>query len=179
MAAGAQANPYDHAKPFFACRAVGAEFFATAAHRFVVEMDIEVPADRLFSILDDEDAWPVWVSPGIQRVTWTSPRPHGPGTTRTVHMPGGLDVYETFFLWNSGRELAFHLVGTTQKLWDAFGEHYEITPAGPGMCHLRWTMAYEPAPGRGLVQRLARPFMALILRRYLRNLRAYALTWKV
>jgi hypothetical protein len=174
MTAGSHVNPYDETKPFFACRPVGAEFFATAAYRFVVETDFDVDADRLFAILDDEAAWPVWVSPGIQSVEWTSPRPHGRGTTRTVHMPGGLDVYETFFLWNDGRELAFHFLGTTQKIWDAFAERYEITPQGPGKCHLRWTMAYEPASSLSGIQRLAKPLMSLVLRRYLRKLRAYA-----
>jgi hypothetical protein len=174
MAAGSEVNPYDRAKSFFACRAVGVEYFATAAHRFVVETAIDVDADRLFSILDDENAWPVWVSPGIRRVEWTSPRPHRAGTTRTVHMPGGLDVYETFFVWNPGRDLAFHLTGATQRLWDTFAERYEITPAGADRCHLRWTMAYDPAPKLAFVQRLAKPLMSLVLRRYLGKLRAYA-----
>jgi len=176
MQASSQVNPYDQTKPFFACRSVDLGFFATAVHKFVVETDIDVGADRLFSILDDEAAWPVWVSPGIQGVEWTSPRPHGPGTTRTVHMPGGLDVYETFFLWDDGRELAFRFIGTTQKLWDAFAERYEITPEGTGKCHLRWTMAYEPAESLALIQRLAKPLMSLVLRRYLRKLGAYART---
>jgi hypothetical protein len=37
-------------------------------------------------------------------------------------------------------------------------------------------MAYEPAPNLALVQRLAKPFMSLALRRYLGKLRAYAQT---
>jgi hypothetical protein len=176
MAAGSRVNPSDRTKPFFACRPIGVEFFATATHSFVVEMDMDVGADELFSILDDEAAWPAWVSPGIERVVWTSPRPHGPGTTRTVVMPGGLEVYETFFVWNHGRELAFHFTGTTQKLWDAFAERYEIIPGGAGRCRLRWSMAYEPAAHLALVQRLAKPLMPLVLRRYLRKLRAYART---
>jgi hypothetical protein len=89
-------------------------------------------------------------------------------------MPGGLDVYETFFLWNDGRELAFHFLGTTQRLWDAFAEHYEITAEGAGKCRLRWSMAYEPAASLAGIQRLAKPLMPLVLRRYLRKLRAYA-----
>jgi hypothetical protein len=77
-------------------------------------------------------------------------------------------------VWNDGRELAFHLTGTTQKLWDAFAERYEVTSRGAGKCHLRWTMAYDPAASLAVIQLLAKPLMPFALRRYLRKLRAYA-----
>ena len=45
---------------------------------------------------------------GIDRVDWTSPRPFGVGTTRTVTFQGGgMEVYETFIAWDPGKHMAF------------------------------------------------------------------------
>jgi hypothetical protein len=175
MTVRSDVNPFDQAKPFFPCRPVTLDFFTSAPQRFVTEVDLDCTPARLFAIMDDEASWPVWVSPGIQRVVWTSPRPHGEGTTRTVHMPGGLEVYEHFFLWNPGREVAFYLTGTTQKVWERFAERYEVTPVGTNGCRLRWTLAYEPAGGFARAHFLVKPFMALALRFYLRKLKTYVL----
>jgi hypothetical protein len=173
MTARQDVNPFDRAKQFFACAAVGADFFATASQRYVTEVDVDVGPDRLFAILDDEGSWPRWASPGIQRVEWTSPRPHGEGATRTVHMVGGLDVYERFFVWDVPRELAFYFVGATQEVWSSFAERYEVTEVAQGKSRLRWTVAYEPVANFRRVHFLVKPLMGLTFRRYLRKLQKY------
>jgi hypothetical protein len=159
--------------PPFTCGAADMGFFATAAERYVTEVDLDVDPARLFAVFDDEASWPRWAKPGITHVAWTSPRPHGVGTTRTVRMLGGLEVYEHFFAWSPGREMAFHFTGTSQKVWDRFAERYEVTPLGEGKCRLKWTVAYEPAGGFGRVHFLVRPIMVRVFRRYLRNLAKY------
>jgi hypothetical protein len=173
MTASTNAHPRSTTTPYFACGSADLTYFDHAPVKFVTEVDLDVDPDRLFSILDDPASWPAWARPGIARVVWTSPQPRGVGATRTVHMLGGLEVDETFFVWSPGRELAFHFTGTTQKVWERFAERYEIRASGAGRCHLTWTVAYEPAGGFARVHFLVKPIMARVLRSYLRNLQAY------
>jgi hypothetical protein len=157
----------------FPCVVVGAEFLATAPCRFVTDVDLDVTPDALFAVLEDERSWPAWVRPGITRVTWTSPRPFGVGTTRTVEMVGGMEVYETFFEWRRGEVMAFALTGATQSVWRSFAERYEVTPLAAGKCRLRWTLAYDPVGGFARVQPLIKPLMGGALKLYLRSLARY------
>jgi hypothetical protein len=166
-----------HPAPPFPCLPADLSFFATAPCRFRNEVELDVTPQRLFAILADESSWPTWASPGITRVTWTSPRPFGVGATRTVAMLGGLEVFERFFVWKDGEELAFYLTGATQEVWTRFAERYEVVATAPGKCRLAWTVAYEPVGGFARARRFAGPLidggMNFALRRYLRNLARY------
>ena len=53
-------------------------------------------AEQLFATFEDEQSWPKWV-PGMREATWTSPKPFGKGTTRTVKMAGGIRIDEVFW----------------------------------------------------------------------------------
>jgi hypothetical protein len=173
MTTSPQVHARGAAAPYFACAPADYAYFDSAPVKYVTEVALDCDADRLFSILEDGESWPVWARPGIRRVVWTSPEPRGVGTTRTVHMMGGLEVDESFFAWAPGRELAFYFTGTTQKVWERFAERYEIRSEGPGRCRLIWTVAYEPAGGFARVHGLVRPIMARVFRSYLRNLQKY------
>ncbi|MFQ3322634.1 MAG: hypothetical protein ACI90U_000446 [Pseudomonadales bacterium] len=70
-------------------------FFIKAKFRFIAKMELNWNPERLFEIFEDKQAWPVWAGP-IQKVEWTSPKPFGIGTTRTVFMQGSLEGYEKF-----------------------------------------------------------------------------------
>jgi hypothetical protein len=71
------------------CERVGLDFIDSAPFRFVSTVDLTITPEQLFEVLDDAESWPQWAT-AITKVTWTSPQPHGVGTTRTVDMRGGI-----------------------------------------------------------------------------------------
>ena len=162
----------------FECRPIGREFYETAPQRFVFERELNTDPAGLFAILEDENSWPVWVS-GITKVEWTTPRPFEVGTQRTVTFPGGMQVFETFFLWDVPNEMAFHLHGATQKVWFAFGELYQVTDLGDGRSKLRWTVAYEPRYVFKVIHPLIKWLMRITLGSYMDGLVKYVNAQKV
>jgi hypothetical protein len=166
-------DPIASAKVPFPCLPIGADFFESAPVRFTNAVELEASPHKLFAILDDEASWPVFAKPGIQKVTWTSPRPHGAGATRTVAMVGGMEVFERFLVWKEGEELQFELAGATQEVWTRFAERYRVTETAPGKCRLVWTVAYEPLAQFARMQFLLKPVLGVTLRYYLWNLKRY------
>jgi hypothetical protein len=84
----------------------------------------------------------------ITKVTWTSPQPHGIGTTRTVDMRGGIVGDEEFLAWKPFSHMAFRFNEASTGSIAAFGEDYRIVPTATG-CNLTWVMAMKP---KGVVQ---------------------------
>lgn len=166
-------TPRDPALPFVPCRPFGADYFAVAPVRFENTVELDVSREQLFEVFEDPKGWAPWAT-GISSVEWTSPKPYGPGTTRTVTFWGGVKVYEEFFRYSpdSGR-MAFCFYGTTELIWTRFGEDYVVEELPGGRCRLRWTVAYEPAGVFGRIHWLVYPFMALNLRSYMWRLSRY------
>jgi hypothetical protein len=162
--------PDEPVQPPFACEPLDDPDAAPVRYVNVVELPCTPAA--LFAVLEDADAWPRW-APGIAEVAWTSPRPFGVGTTRTVTFWGGMDVFERFTAWEHGRRLGFTFEGTTELVWRRFAERYDVDDLGDGRCRLTWTVGYEPAGGFGRWHALIRPAMALNFRLYMALLRRY------
>ena len=147
-------------------------FTASAPERQVFDVDLGCSPERLFEIFSDEGSWPKWATPGIKSVEWTSPRPYGVGTTRTVTLTGGLEVYEEFTHWEPGRELSFYFLGASEPVWRRFGERYLVEATDRG-CRLRWTVAYDPLGPFGWMHPWCRPLMRLTLGTYMKKLAKY------
>jgi hypothetical protein len=173
MTATALKNPHNRDLDYFECHRAGLELYTSASMRFVYDVELDCSPTRLFEIFEDPASWPVWASPGITRVEWTSPRPYGVGTTRTVFFMGGMEVYEDFIAWDPGKEMAFIFVGTSQEVWWTFGEHYRVEDLGNDRCKLTWTVAFEPRGAFAKIAPLIRPAMWLNLKLYTRKLVAY------
>lgn len=153
------------------CDRVGLDFLGTAPHRFSNSVELDVSPDQLWDVLTDAAAWPEWASV-ITRVTWTSPEPHGVGTTRTVDMRGGLVGEEEFLAWEPGRRMAFRFNAASTSAVRAFAELYEIEPT-PAGCRLTWTLAQEVSGPSRLTMPLGRPLLDFGFRRFLGNLQRY------
>ncbi|MGE2689913.1 SRPBCC family protein [Mycolicibacterium pulveris] len=156
-----------------ACERVGLDFIESAPYRFVSTVDLAITPEQVFDVLADADSWPHWASV-ITKVTWTSPEPRGVGTTRTVHMRGGIVGDEEFLAWQPYSHMAFRFNQASTGSIAAFAEDYRVvkTPRG---CHLTWVMAMKP---NGVAARigmtLGRPVMGWMFQKFLYNLRDYA-----
>ena len=136
-------NPHNPDLPYFPCAPTDAGFFDAAPVKNRYTVTLPVSPQRLFEIFEDPASWPRW-APGIGRVEWTSPRPYGVGTTRTVTFWGGMEVYEEFVRWAPGEEMAFVFRGITQEVWRRFGERYEVELDPP--LHFRCVSVVLPTP---------------------------------
>lgn len=125
--------------------AVDGDYATTGPNQNTIKQAIPAPADALFRCLEDAPAWKEWL--GIE-VDWTSAKPFGVGTTRTV-TANGQTIEEYFLAWDPGTRMCFRFDRTTLPL-KAFAEDYVIKPTGPESCELHWSSAYEwggPLPG--------------------------------
>ena len=166
-------KPHNPDKPYVACAPSDATLYEQAQARFTFSQAIPVSAEVLFGVFEDPESWPRWVH-GIGEVIWTSPRPYGVGTTRTVIFWGGMEVYEDFLDFDPPRSMAFVFYGTSQAdVFGRFGERYVVQDHGDGTCTLTWTVAFDPVGGFSKVLWLIKPMMRLNLRSYMWRLARY------
>jgi hypothetical protein len=129
----------------FSLRPCDEGFFATAPARYVGTIDVPLPADRIWADLTSDDTL-AWCRV-ISRARWTSPRPFGVGTTRTVRLRLGLlTVDEVYFRWEEGRRQSFYVSQASLPLIRRFAEDYLVEETTPGSSRLTWTIAAEPYP---------------------------------
>ena len=154
------------------CERVGLDFIETAPYRFVSSVNLPITPEQLWEVLDDAESWARWATV-ITKVTWTSPEPHGVGTTRVVNMRGGIVGDEEYLAWEPYSHMAFRFNEASSGSIRAFAEDYLIKPSADG-CHLTWVMAMAPngvAPRLGMS--LGRPVMSWLFQKFLYNLRDY------
>ncbi|MFL6085637.1 MAG: SRPBCC family protein [Mycobacterium sp.] len=155
------------------CERVGLDFIDHAPFRFVSTVDLTITPEQVFEVLDDAESWPQWAT-AITKVTWTSPQPHGTGTTRTVDMRGGIVGDEEFLAWEPHSHMAFRFNQASTRSIAAFAEDYRVVPTATG-CNLTWVMAMKPSGvAARLGMTLGRPVMARTFQKFLYNLSAYA-----
>ena len=98
-------------------------------------------------------SWPRWFH-GIHKVVWTSNKPYGVGTTRSVWLTG-ITVDERFFRWEHDRRFSFYLTGHSVPLAHAFAEDYRLDEVAGGETRFTYSVAIEPRrPDRATILRL-------------------------
>lgn len=157
---------------YFECTKVGLDFLEQTKNVFKAEEIILATPERIFEVFEDAHAWTEWAMP-IQKVEWTSPRPFGVGTTRTVSMMGGMDGYEEFIAWEPGKRMAFTFVGSNKSATEKFLEDYRVTDLGDGSCRVEWYMAMETRGFSRHMMWLTRPLMRAANRRMFRKFKGY------
>ncbi len=150
------------------CDKVGVEFFDAAPTIHRARVEVAATPERVFAILLDAGSWVTWAVP-ITRVEWTSGLPLEVGSTRTVHMRGGVVAYEEFIAYEHGVRMAFRFNETSKKAVRAFAEDYRVTELGDGRCRVEWTMAMDTGRSSVILDRLTAPAMSLALRYLLRR----------
>ena len=153
----------------FKCEDVGLEFIEEAPTRYQASEEIAATPEQVFDVFLDADAWVQWAMP-ITAVEWTSGFPIEVGSTRTVHMRGGIIGYEEFIAYEHGVRMAFRFDEVSKRGIEAFAEDYRVTDLGGGRCRVDWTMAMKNAQGNfGLMSHLSDPVMGFMVRRMLRK----------
>ncbi|KAA1417177.1 SRPBCC family protein [Nocardioides humilatus] len=152
-------------------RDVDADFVETAPFSFANSVDLAITPDQLFEVFLNAEAWPQWVK-ALTQVTWTSPQPFGPGTTRTVHLRGGIVGDEEFFTWDAPRQIAFRFIASSSRLTTAFSERYDVEPTADG-CRLTWSVGIDVPRALAPVVRLTHPLLDRLLASFLTHLRHY------
>ena len=120
----------------------GEDLLRRAKAHSVAEREIPVPAEHLFAILEDGATWRRFF-PVIRKVEWTSPRPFGEGTTRTVTVVGGVRLDEVFWAWKPGSRMGFAITAAGNRAIKGLVELYDLLPLDEQRCKLRWEMGME------------------------------------
>lgn len=118
------------------------DFFESAPQRRSYVLDLPVSPARVWRGLTASN--PLWWCRLLSPAEYTSPRPYGVGTTRTVAVLGVLRFQERFIRWEEGRRKSFLVDRLNAPLYRRFGEDYLVERADGG-CRFTWTFAYEPA----------------------------------
>jgi len=126
----------------FDCHPVEPSFLDTAPMRFKHEVDLDATPAKVFAIFDDESSWPKWFH-ALHKVEWTSPAPHGVGSTRTATLATAT-LFEHFYCWEPDRRCSFYLTGTSMPLAHALAEDYLLEPTAPGKTRFTYRVAIEP-----------------------------------
>lgn len=153
-----------------ACEQVDDGFGDTAPVRYVNSVVIDAAPDQIWTALEDASAWPRWASV-IKHVEWTSPKPFGIGTTRTVTMLGGVRGYEEFIEWEPDRQMSFRFNEATVNGVRAFAERYTLEPLTPRQTRVTWIMAMAPKGVSTLIVPVGQPVMQRAFGRMLRGLK--------
>ncbi|MEM8593386.1 MAG: SRPBCC family protein [Pseudomonadota bacterium] len=148
--------------------------FDSAPIRFSNTIELDVSADQLFDVFEDENSWPQWVT-GMDSAPWTSDGERAAGSTRTVSMGNGRFLAdELFFVWERPHAMAFHFESASSGVMASFAERYQVTPVDDERCTLTWTVIQVPQGIGKVTLPLMKPVINLILKKVLTQLQAYA-----
>jgi uncharacterized protein YndB with AHSA1/START domain len=157
------------------CKEVDMSYFDTAKNCYKAVVEVDATPEQVFECFEKAEAWPAWAMP-ITNVEWTSPKPFGLGTTRTVSMIAGLVGDEVFIAWDYPKRMAFCFTHSSQSLVESFAEDYQVSVLPNGKTQVIWTMAMT-AKGFGNVtmalfgpmMRMANQYMFNQFKKYVDN----------
>jgi len=107
-------------------------------------------------------------------VVWTSNKPYGVGTTRSVWLTG-ITVDERFFRWEHDRRFSFYLTGHSVPLAHAFAEDYRLDEVAGGETRFTYSVAIEPRLALRIGGPIARTYFGSMVRNACKGLQDYVL----
>ena len=155
----------------FPCRPVDTTFFDAAPMRFKHAVEVAARPADVFAILEDGDSWPKWFQ-AIHKVVWTSNKPYGVGTTRTVWLTLAT-IDEHFFRWDPGRRFSFYLTGQSMPLVHALAEDYQLEERAPGATRFTYNVAIEPRLALRIGCPIARTRLDSVFKNACKGLQSY------
>ena len=152
----------------FKLQPVDETFFETAPSRFVETFEIAQPVSAVWAEMVADGA--LSFCRVVSGAKWTSPRPFGVGTTRSMPVLfGALVVDETYFRWEEGRRQSFFVDSASLPLFRRFAEDYVFEETAPTTSRLTWTIAVEPHPAA----RPGAPVNALLFKSMFKDMRRH------
>jgi uncharacterized protein YndB with AHSA1/START domain len=135
----------------------------------VVRAETSVPAspEAVWPAFADASAWPRWFT-GMKDAHYTSPAPHGVGSTRRVRVMS-LEADETILAFDAGRRFAFRVDSANVPFLHALVEVVTLEAVG-GATRVVYRQALEPKSWLRLLAPLLRRGMERGLRRGLDGL---------
>lgn len=127
----------------FKCREEGINFLESAPVKVINVVEVPATPAAIFEVFENGPAWTEWFE-GITDVEWTSPKPYGVGTTRTVSL-GAMKVSEHFFTWEQDKRFSFYFTETNLPFVKALVEDYLLEVIDENTTRFTYTVAYEPA----------------------------------
>ncbi|MCK5881117.1 MAG: SRPBCC family protein [Sinobacterium sp.] len=155
----------------YTCVKVDKNYASSAAKSYRASVEINATPEQIFEVFEDASAWPIWALP-IKHVEWTSKKPYGLGTTRTVEMVG-LVGSEEFIAWDYPKHMAFCFTDMSESLLESFAEDYVVTALENGRSQLQWTMAMTPRGYGVITMAIFSPLMQWGLKIMLNNFKKY------
>ena len=152
----------------YVCDKIDDAWIDSAPVQLINSVEIAASPRAIWAAFEDAAAWPRWASV-ITHVEWTSPRPFGIGTTRTVKMRGGLVGYEEFISWDPHRRMGFRFNEASMNGVRAFAERYTLEPLPDGRTRVVWVMAMAPTGVSKVIVPLTRAAMRRMFGRMLRR----------
>ncbi|GAB2663301.1 SRPBCC family protein [Saccharopolyspora gloriosae] len=139
------------------------DFLRSARFRFAHTVEVPVPPGQVWEAFTADDAL-VSFSRAITGAEWTSPRPFGVGTTRTVTVGrGAASLRERFYRWDEGSRMTFGVEAANRPGLRRFAEDVALEPIASGT-RFTWTFAVEPAGWLAPVLALSRPLLRKVTR---------------
>ena len=133
------------------------DFFASAPHVFRSQKRFAATPEEVWEQLTSDVSLAAW-GPSIKKVTWTSPRPFGVGTTRDVVAPGGSTMRERYYRWDEGKSHAFYVYESALPIFRRFAENYIVEPDGDQTL-FTWVVAIEPKGAFRLPMKVLAPLL--------------------
>jgi uncharacterized protein YndB with AHSA1/START domain len=144
-----------------------ADLSFTSRFEFVNVVDVAAPAERVFPLLTGE-RFAEWL-PDLKGWDWTSPAPHGVGSTREVRL-AMLSVKERILAWDEGRRFAFTIEAITIPLVRRMTEDMRLEPRGADACTFHYVVRYEPSRIMRVIHPIARQIFGEMFRSAAQNL---------
>lgn len=144
----------------------GLDFVERSPFQLVNDLTVFAPAERVFDVLTSERDMYEWLEP-LAEVRYTSPAPHGVGSTREVVLDllqrtprqrgaGSLAVQERILAWERGKRFAFAVDEMNLPLVRQMVEDMQLERLGPGRTLLRYRVHYRPTGPMRAVHPIAR-----------------------
>ncbi|ARU59069.1 polyketide cyclase/dehydrase [Oleiphilus messinensis] len=153
------------------CNPASLEFLETAPCIEINTVDLPATPEEIFALFEDGDSWPKWYK-AITKVKWTSSKPYGVGTTRTVNL-GLLSVDEYFFEWQTNQRFAFYFTGTNLPFVKTLVEVYDLQPVNADTTRFTYTVAYDPTFPLTISGPVGRAFLARTFKKASLSLQKY------
>lgn len=134
---------------WFDVHPVGIDYLQRSPFQFRNEVVLNAPGERVFDVLVEDSDANIWFKDFVA-CRFTSPPPHGVGTTRDVELKA-LTVKERFLVYEPGKRLSFCIYASTLPMVREMAEDMVLTPCGDNQTRFTWTAHYTPVPWLRLV----------------------------